>query len=196
MRREIPWWALAVVATLAVACGSADPEPRSASLVRNVGGERGAASDPADPPSASEDAAEREVPDDAEEVDIADVEVGQCFFEPTRDLVDALATVPCEDPHEYELYALVDLEGGEGAEYPGDEAIGEDAFDVCEDRFEDFVGVAYDDSRYYIFTISPSEETWDDGDREVVCALYEPVDAEEPDGEVQLLNGSLEGTAA
>ena len=45
------------------------------------------------------------------------------------------------------------------------------AEDYCYSRFESFVGMEYDFSIYYIFSISPTSGSWSQGERLIQCAL-------------------------
>jgi len=82
--------------------------------------------------------------------------------------VSELPTVSCDDPHDLEIFHAFDLEEGE---FLGDDAMNAEAEDQCIPAFEDYVGIGYQQSDIFITTILPSQETWDIGDREVLCAL-------------------------
>ena len=58
------------------------------------------------------------------------------------------------------------------------------AHDGCLERFEAFVGKDYESSSLDIATLYPSAESWQQSDREVVCAVYD-VDAEKLTGSVK-----------
>ena len=53
------------------------------------------------------------------------------------------------------------------------------ADDACRTPFEEFVGTDYQSSIWYITSVTPSEETWAEGDREIICTL----DQQDSDGE-------------
>lgn len=114
-----------------------------------------------------------------------DLEPGDCFNTHGQQ-VDEVSVVDCEDPHVYEAFHSYDLEGAEDAEFPGDEAVLEDADGECRPAFEEYVGTPYDDSALFITVIRPSEATWGEGDRTVICALNDE-DEEE-------MTGSAEGS--
>ena len=61
------------------------------------------------------------------------------------------------------------------------------ATDLCIARFQDYVGLAYTDSPLEVFTITPTEASWDSGDREVICSLY--------NSDFTKLTGSMRGAA-
>jgi hypothetical protein len=114
---------------------------------------------------------------------VFELEVGDCFDDPPSGEVSSVSAVDCAQPHDNEVYALYDYDGDS---YPGEEAMSSAADEGCESRFEDFVGIAYLQSDLFYTHLTPTQESWDDGDREVVCVIYEP-------GEK--LTGSMEGAA-
>ena len=115
---------------------------------------------------------------------VFELEVGDCFDDPTTGAeVSSVDAVDCAEPHDNEVYALYDYDGDT---YPGESEMSAAADEGCEARFEEYVGIAYLDSALYYTHLTPTQESWDSGDREVVCVLYEP-------GEK--LTGSMEGAA-
>jgi hypothetical protein len=110
---------------------------------------------------------------DSGSVDAFNMRVGDCFDDPTDtygDEVSSLPGVPCAEPHDNEVYALVDVTL---AEYPGEDAMWAHANDECLKRFEGYVGLDYESSSLDIYTMYPSTSSWEQDDREVVCALYD-----------------------
>lgn len=123
---------------------------------------------------------------------VTNIEEGSCFREPDdAEQVSSVSTVECTEPHEYETFALVELPQGEDEDYPGAEEVQTAGQDLCTAEFEGYIGLPYDESRFFIYTLSPSPETWADGDREVICAVYEP-DGEDVNTAIELTE-SLEG---
>jgi hypothetical protein len=115
---------------------------------------------------------------------VFDLEVGDCFDDPTESgEISEVPIVDCADPHDNEVYAAFDYDGDS---FPGDDAMSTAADDGCQDRFEDFVGIAYLDSALYVTHLVPTSDSWDSGDREIICVLYEPNEK---------LTGSMEGAA-
>ena len=137
--------ALAVVALLALDDGDGDAEAGSTSTT------------PAGEPTSFDEVA-----------------VGTCFNdagdEGALDYTE-LAVVDCAEPHDNEVYHLFDATGG--ATYPGDEKLAQVTRDGCLSAFEAYVGKPYTESAFAILPIPPSETSWNGGDREVVCALYD-----------------------
>ena len=109
----------------------------------------------------------------AEEGDLAagSVEVGDCFDDPgDREEVAAVPAVPCDQPHTYEAYHAFELEGDE---FPGNEQVQQLASDGCFTEFEAFVGTPYQESTLNVFFLGPSALSWEDADREVLCAVHD-----------------------
>ncbi len=96
--------------------------------------------------------------------------------------------VPCSEPHESEVYAVLDVDMGEA--WPGQDAITTESENQCVQQFEGFVGLTYDQSVLNLFYFSPTEESWtEQSDREVVCIVLDPT---APD---RRTTGTLQGAA-
>lgn len=105
------------------------------------------------------------------------IQTGDCLYEVPRaptviggmsEITDATA-VPCTQLHMYEAYATFDLSG---TDYPGASAVGLQARAGCLPRFESFVGLDYESSKYGYFSLFPTAESWRLlNDREVVCLI-------------------------
>lgn len=102
--------------------------------------------------------------------------VGDCFLDPVSGgdagadgptEVNGYEVVPCDTPHYGETYAVV---ATTATEFDVD-AISAEADAVCIAEFETFVGLPYDDSSLYADVYYPTQESWDLGDREIVCAI-------------------------
>jgi hypothetical protein len=105
--------------------------------------------------------------------DVLTLAVGTCFDDPDEfDLVDSsdVPVVECDVPHDNEVYANEDLLGDE---FPGREAMANLADEVCLAEFAPYIGTAYEDSIYEFSWFVPSEESWDESDREVICFAYD-----------------------
>ena len=80
--------------------------------------------------------------------------------------------VPCRLPHQAEAYARAELPAGPAAGFPGVGRLRTVAQETCRDRFRAFVGVPWTTSELEIAALWPSPESWADGDRLVVCAVF------------------------
>jgi hypothetical protein len=102
------------------------------------------------------------------------IEVGMCFDDQDGAEVEHLPTVPCDEPHQNEVFHLYEVDGDE---YPGQEALTADAERTCRGgAFRDYTGVPLERARFDVYQILPTSESWSRGDREVVCVLYDPDD--------------------
>lgn len=113
------------------------------------------------------------------------VQVGDCFDDVTSfEEVSSVPGVPCSDPHDNETYAVFDVGV---ASYPEGESMSELAFESCKKHFEAYIGKDYESSTLDITTMFPSEQSWAQDDREVICAVY--------DMNAEKLTGSAKGSA-
>jgi hypothetical protein len=105
-------------------------------------------------------------------IDAFHMRVGDCFDNSSafEEEVSELPGVPCSQPHDYETFAVFDVAIDS---YPSEESMLELAHDSCLDRFDPFVGTDYDSSILEIITLYPTDESWQQDDREIVCALYD-----------------------
>ena len=102
-------------------------------------------------------------------VDALELAVGDCVQEPTEasEGVASLTAVPCDQPHDGEVYSTFDLPDGE---FPGDEEVAAAGEPQCEEDFAAYVGVPFSESQLSVTTLYPSRETWEQrDDREYVC---------------------------
>jgi ribosomal protein L40E len=122
---------------------------------------------------------------DAGDMSVFDLQVGDCFdVETDATEVESVRAIPCDEPHTYEMFW--------SGSYGGDVQPSEGEYmtwleDSCLAEFESYVGLAYADSIYYMGSLSPTEESWSNGDRSYSCYLYNA--SETP------MSGSARGTA-
>lgn len=98
---------------------------------------------------------------------------GDCFDTPdgalTGDLVSDVTVVDCERTHDGEVFATFDLKA---SAYPGDSSVGDSADQRCyalEDGYAmDGWAIPHDVDVYHF---TPSEDSWEFGDREVACVF-------------------------
>lgn len=102
------------------------------------------------------------------------MQVGDCFIDPdpNAELVQSVEGVPCTTPHDGEVFAEYEF-GGPSTPYPGEEALYEQAWWDCLDRFEAWVGAPYEESVLGISTFTQTQEGWDMGLREITCIVYD-----------------------
>lgn len=126
-----------------------------------------------------------------ETVSTYDLSPGMCFEFP-QEYVGDVDVYDCAEAHLYEVFAVFDVEDGADASFPGDDAIFEIADEACLPYFEPYVGIDYDLSLLYYFAFYPDQSSWEGGDRELACVLYQPDDAGSED--LRLL-GTMQGAA-
>jgi hypothetical protein len=117
---------------------------------------------------------------------------GDCFTTTENLLgggeVQDLPTVDCAEEHDGEVFAVFAIMDVPDGGYPDVEELQASADEGCLGAFEDYVGVPYEESTLLFANLVPTEASWADGDRDVVCFLF----AE--DGSP--LTGSMAGTGA
>ena len=102
---------------------------------------------------------------------VFDLAVGDCFDDDAAagESVSEVATLDCDGPHDNEIYYEYSMTE---AAFPGREPTTAAAAERCIAEFEGFVGLSYLESDLDISPITPTLESWADGDRVVYCALY------------------------
>ena len=105
-------------------------------------------------------------------VDAFNVQVGDCFNDLSSydEEVISVPGVPCSEPHDNEAFAVFDVSI---ENYLDDDAMYDLAYSSCMERFESFVGNDYESSSLEITTMYPSVQSWQQDDREVVCAVFD-----------------------
>lgn len=123
-----------------------------------------------------------------DDVSVFQIRPGNCFNDPPAERqLEEVDVVACEEPHDNEVFATVRHPAAEGEAFPGREAVVAYAEQACPQPFAEYVGSTYDQSRFTLFPIVPSADTWAAGDRQIICALY--------DHQAGKLTGSVRGSA-
>jgi hypothetical protein len=118
-----------------------------------------------------------------EEGNVFSLEVGDCFRSIETATISDVELVDCGEPHEHEVYAVWSV----GSSLPSNDAMSQG----CLDRFEEAIGASYETSEIFAFPITPTEESFENGDREVICYTAEFDDA----NQVETVTGSALGSA-
>ncbi len=169
---------LAVFGLMAASCGDDDDDV-------TLGGGDSSDEDNSDDQSTDDEATDEEVTDDeatddevTDEVDtsvdttsVFDLAVGDCLnSELLSGVVQDVGTLDCAAPHDFEIFHAFDLADGA---FPGEEVIDTESQDEClGSTFSDFVGIEYNASSFYVQPLTPTEDSWAQGDQEVLCMLY------------------------
>jgi hypothetical protein len=100
--------------------------------------------------------------------------IGDCFDvrKDQSELREAL--VPCDVPHDDEIYHQFELPDGP---YPGGDTLHAEALAGCVDRFADFIGIPFDASELEVTTYHAGPDAWAAGDRVVSCSVWDTDDA-------------------
>ncbi len=108
---------------------------------------------------------------------VFEVREGDCIVPPTdvKAELQNVKVVPCKDPHTQEAFAVepyVNKANTKDDAYPGDQVLTAFADGVCLQDYQDYVGVAYQDSKLFYTYLLPSARSWNEGkDRKVVCIV-------------------------
>lgn len=103
--------------------------------------------------------------------DVFELKVGQCFDDPDQfENVTDLEMLACDEAHDNEVYALFDLPAGT---FPGVSVIEDLAGTGCHDAFAGYVGLDYASSVLDFSWLAPTPRSWESGDQEVVCIVYD-----------------------
>lgn len=106
------------------------------------------------------------------------LEVGDCMNVSTLGAeVATVPTIDCAESHEAEVYATTDLPDGD---FPGTTSIQASAVEFCSTEFEAFIGESYDVSEIYMDGLMPTEDSWSQGDQEILCYAFEVDGAGDP----------------
>ncbi|MGB5951701.1 MAG: septum formation family protein [Ornithinimicrobium sp.] len=97
-------------------------------------------------------------------------EVGDCLqMDSVEGEVTEIPTVDCTQSHDGQVVMAFDMPG---EDYPSEEEWTATLEEKCLEGFEEFVGIAYADSALSVRDLSPTEESWEAGDRQVLCIAF------------------------
>lgn len=181
--------ALAAVAALSLsACGddsSDDDGGDSTAAPSETSGGETPAEDETEAPTEEETEAPEEGAEEGAEgetQDVFDVGLGDCISNfNAEEQISELTVIPCEEEHDQEVFAVFEVPDGD---FPGADAFQTQVESDCIGSFESFVGLTYNESVLEIQWLEPTEESWAQGDRELVCTVLDPSGA---------VSGTLEG---
>lgn len=105
-------------------------------------------------------------------VSFNDLAVGDCFNVLLEGDTRNIPLIPCDEPHDNEVYAILDYPEDTGLSYLDQvELLSTYATEKCLASFESYVGLPYQQSELSFSRLFP---TWAEEDREIVCTLYDP----------------------
>ena len=98
-------------------------------------------------------------------VNLHDLAEGDCFnmyaWVSNDRHIEINTHVPCDSPHQFEIYRLVQHPARNGAVWPGNEEMNAFAVSQCYESFEDFVGVIYELSELEINYLTPNRTNFE-----------------------------------
>ncbi|MBO30899.1 MAG: hypothetical protein CL439_05750 [Acidimicrobiaceae bacterium] len=100
-----------------------------------------------------------------EPVNLHDLDQGDCFnmyaWVSNDRHIELNTHVPCNGPHQFEIYRLVQHPARNGAVWPGDEEMTAFAVSQCYESFEEFVGIIYELSELEINYLTPNRTNFE-----------------------------------
>jgi hypothetical protein len=107
------------------------------------------------------------------ESDVFTIKIGDCLNDASApDEVTTIPVVDCSEPHDSEVFARTD---STSPAFPGDAALSDELTTFCTgDAYTQFVGIPYLESTYETSGYFPTSGSWDDGDRELLCTIWDP----------------------
>jgi hypothetical protein len=119
----------------------------------------------------------------------AALKTGDCYSlgsgqDANGDNVQTYNLVDCTTTHDGEIFSVFDYPNAAG--WPGYEAIGTVQQTRCEADFQTYVGVSFEQSKYTINYVAPTEQSWASGDHAIKCRLEDASNGK--------ITGSAKGT--
>ncbi|MEX0151956.1 septum formation family protein [Microbacterium sp. LMI1-1-1.1] len=122
------------------------------------------------------DAGTGEVTEEVANGDVFSLRVGDCLNSTELGVdteeIQSVPIVPCSGAHDDEVYSAYLMDDGE---YPGADETTEQASAACETKFDTFIGLSYQESELDFWPMTPTPQSWAEGDREVLCIAFDPV---------------------
>lgn len=109
---------------------------------------------------------------DAQTTGVLDIEGGDCFSDPTYSesaAEDIVVYSPCDEGADNQAYHFVHAPDGAWDR----DRVAELGWEGCGEEFRSR-WVSQEESGLDFFPILPTEQTWADGDRVIMCAVYDP----------------------
>lgn len=106
------------------------------------------------------------------QLSVFDLQIGDCIvFDDVPDAtVDEVTVTPCDEPHQSEVYAIVEVDDLDA--YPGERELSNRAELECLAPFDDYVGIELAESTLFFTYLVPTVRSWqEDQDREVLCLI-------------------------
>jgi hypothetical protein len=101
-------------------------------------------------------------------VPASELQVGDCFDQPSGSEFEFVDLLPCDQLHDVEIFHRFDIPLDHAADFPSEDVLVEH-IDGCLPTFDTFVGVPYESSALDVVGIWPAADSWAFGDREMLC---------------------------
>ena len=106
------------------------------------------------------------------DTDVFTIAVGDCLNDGgVEGEVSSVKKIDCSEPHDSEAFASIIMDDGD---FPGDTAVADQSVADCTTEFDAFVGLDYQSSQLDFAYFYPTEESWANGDREILCTIVDP----------------------
>lgn len=112
------------------------------------------------------------------------VRTGDCFDADTSNGLSTVVAVPCAEAHTFEAFGRRSITE---STYPAETDLRQEAEQTCVPAFQGYVGTAIDSSSFAATYIAPDAVAWEQGNRALICILYDRAQAP--------LTGSVRGSA-
>jgi hypothetical protein len=119
-------------------------------------------------------------------LEVGDLRVGDCFDHKDADaeVFGEVEAKPCTKAHGLEIFHSGSMPSGD---YPSDDVVTTWVGENCLPAFESYVATSVETTTLDFTWYVPTEDGWGEGDSSVLCAVYDPNDAQ--------LTTSLKGSA-
>lgn len=106
--------------------------------------------------------------------DVFSLKTGDCFNDEAAasEQIESVKMPACTEEHDNEVYGTYNLTDADFPSYDS-AAILDDAEAGCGAQFEGFVGAPIDQTSLDYGYYYPSPESWENGDREILCLAYD-----------------------
>jgi hypothetical protein len=124
------------------------------------------------PPTTTAQPPTTAAPEGPEDTNVFTLQVGDCLVDPSSEgEVSEIPVVPCSEPHTGEIFLSHTMTE---TALPSDAEMEGIIDETCVTQFATFVGIPYEDSVLEVSWLSPTAESWDAGDRELLCIVNGP----------------------
>lgn len=104
-------------------------------------------------------------------IDIVALERGDCIMDSPSGLREDIDVVPCDEPHDQEVFHEIFMPDGDFSETDIDAA----SMECIGEPYTAFIGLEKAESVFEVFPLVPSETSWKEhDDRTIQCVIFDP----------------------